>query len=94
MRVQLDLQKLNFFIHDNVPAIFNAESRRHWLARPVTWSAISGIAEELLDKGELGASDILRCYLCARNEAQLPLGLDWTPGSADPGDCEYERSAA
>jgi hypothetical protein len=96
MEVQVSLRKHGVYFVPNVPAIFNVESRRvrHWLARPVTWSAICRIAGELLDKGELGASDVLRCYLNARNEAQLPLGLDWAPESDDSEDCEHERRAA
>ena len=80
----------------NVSAIFNAKSChvRHWLAWSVTWSTINRIAVDLLDKRELDASDALRCYLCARDKSQLPLGLAWTSESDEPGNWEYERSAA
>ena len=96
MEVQVSLREHGVYFVPNVPAIFNAESRRvrHWLARPVTWSAINRIAEELLDKGELGASDVLRCYLCARNQTQLPLGLDWTSEEDESEDWAHERAAA
>lgn len=81
MLVQRDLREEGIYLYcgPDVPAIFNAESRRvrHWIGRPATWSAISSIAEKLLAHGKLGAREIMRCYLESRNARQLPLALDW-----------------
>ena len=94
--IQVDLRKHGVYFVPEVPAIFNAESRRvrHWLAQPVTWSAINRIAEELLEKNELGPSDILRCYLEARNAHQLPLALDWVRETELLPSCLDRREAA
>lgn len=84
MTVQLDLRKHGVYFVPNVPSLFNLECRRvrHWLARPVTWSAINRIAQALIEQGELSARDVLQCYLQARNPAQHSLTLDW-PTEAD-----------
>ena len=96
MTIQVDLRQYGVYYVPNVPGLFNLECRRvrHWLARPVTWSAIDRIAHALLEQGELSAREVLQCYLQARSPEQRPLTLDWPTEADDPASPETWRKIA